>query len=135
MSDVAQVEKLVAELVGTGTLWPEVVADLNRYVAEARDGTLWEDDFNYLVALHAKVLASGPVDGEQADADDLPAEDWRQRAQEAIGRAERAEAKFDEIKRRFADRYHPDTAGDTERMTRAEVYAEFSADFEDVEKS
>ena len=50
------VEKLVGELVATGTLWPETAADLQRFVEEAKAGTLWADDLNYLIALHAKVI-------------------------------------------------------------------------------
>ena len=32
------VEKLVGELVATGTLWPETAADLQRFVEEAKAG-------------------------------------------------------------------------------------------------
>ena len=56
MSEQAEtVERLVQELIATGTLWPETQADLERFVAEAKAGTLWADDYNYVVALHAKI--------------------------------------------------------------------------------
>ena len=115
MSEQAElVERLVSELVATGTLWPETKADLERFVAEAKAGTLWTDDLNYLIALHAKVTgAPAPEPVEAA----LPLSD----------------AKFQEIRRRFAERYHPET-GTAANVDRSKIYADFWAEFEAVEK-
>lgn len=45
--------------------------------------------------------------------------------------------KFREVKKRFAKRYHPNSVGSSgmEAIIRAEIFKEFWADFEDVEKS
>lgn len=129
MSDkVEQVERLVAELKATGTLWPETVADLERYVEEARAGTLWEDDYTYLVALHAKVVNGETPDGQPVEPE-LSADEWK-------ARAERAERMFHEIRRRFDSHYHPDNvaADAPDAALRAEVYRTFSGEFDAVER-
>lgn len=109
------VEKLVNELIGTGTLWPETVADLQGFVADAKAGTLWADDLNYLIALHAKVTgAPSPEPDEERPA---PAADGR----------------FEEIRRRFVERYHPETGTENDRAVRERVYGDFWREFEAVE--
>ena len=130
MSDrAAEVERLVAELKATGTLWPETVSDLERYVEEAKGGSLWEEDYSYLVALHAKVVNGEAADG-QPIAPELTAAEWRERA-------ERAESRFEELKRRFEVRYRPSAdAPDTpDAQARAALFNEFWAEIEDVERS
>jgi len=157
MSDVALVERLVAELIATGRMSLEDIADLERYASEARSGTLWADDLSYLIAFHARILAAVPdePDDPSADEPDEPsAEEWKKRAYDAMSRAERAEtqlktleeqlrtqpsggdAKFDEIKRRFARKYGPDSGNSAgmEQVTRAELFKEFWTEFEEVEK-
>lgn len=113
------VEKLVGELIATGTMWPETQADMQRYVEEAKAGTLWADDLNYLVALHAKVV----LNAEPQDS-----------ADEAAAPSRSPDARFEEIKRRFAERYHPETGMDMDSSVRARVYGDFWAEFEEVEK-
>jgi hypothetical protein len=114
---VAEVERLVGELRATGTMSSEQVADVERFVADAKAGTLWADDLNYLIALHAKVTGAPVVDAVEA----LPA----------------AESRFAEIKRRFAERFHPETgtAIDIDPEVRAKIYADFLAEFDAVENS
>jgi hypothetical protein len=112
-----RVEQLVGELKATGTLWPETVADLERFVGEARAGTLWQDDLNYLVALHAKIVLN-----EDASP---PAE--------AVAMV--TDTKFQEIKRRFDLRYHPETGTENDRAIREKVFDAFGAEFEAVERS
>jgi hypothetical protein len=111
------VERLVNELIATGTLWPETQADLERFVAEAKAGTLWADDYNYVVALHAKI--TGAPAPEPADAPSA------------------ADGRFAEVKRRFIERYHPETgtAIDIDPDIRRRIYADFLAELEDVEKT
>jgi hypothetical protein len=113
---VAQVETLVSELRATGTMSAEQVADIERFVADAKAGSLWEDDLNYLIALHAKVTgAPAPEAVETA----LPSTD----------------AKFEEIRRRFELRYHPETGSENDRAIREAVYRDLGAEFEAVERS
>jgi hypothetical protein len=85
-TDAARIETLVRELIATGTMWPETIADLERFVEEARAGTLSRDDEDYLVAFHAKSVLDAAPDDSAAQ----PAEDWR-------ARAERAEARVAEL--------------------------------------
>ena len=112
------VEKLVGELVATGALWPETAADLQRFVEEARAGTLWGDDLNYLIALHAKVMldAAPPDSVVEPDVPAIP------------------DAKFEEIRRRFVERYHPETGTDMDSAVRTRVYGDFWPAFEAVER-
>lgn len=86
MADAAQVETMVRELIGTGAMWPETIADLERFVMEAKAGTLSADDESYLVAFHAKNVLGADAVAVSAEAE----EDWR-------GRAERAEARVAEL--------------------------------------
>jgi hypothetical protein len=115
---VAVVENLVGELVATGALSPEQVADIERFVVDAKAGTLWADDLNYLIALHAKVTgAPAPeVDG--------------------VAPPSGPDSKFAEIRRRFAERFDPETGtADLDPTTRAKVYDAFWAEFEAVGNS
>ena len=112
---VAEVERLVGELRATGAMSAEQIADVERFVADAKAGTLWADDLTYLIALHAKVTgAPVPETDEERPA---PATD----------------AKFEEIKRRFAERYHPETGTENDRAVRERVYGDFWREFEAVD--
>lgn len=83
MTDAVQVETMVHELIATGAMWPETIADLERFAAEAKAGTLSAEDERYLVAFHAKNVLDAPApDAVEAD---LP-EDWKARAERAESR-------------------------------------------------
>ncbi len=84
--NVQDVEKLVAELLATGEMNEDTVADLGRIEAEARAGTSHADDLDYLRALHGRVLSSAGIseigNGIGAEeAPDLRAENERLRAE------------------------------------------------------
>ena len=118
MSEQAEtVERLVRELVATGTLWPETQADLERFVEEAKAGTLWADDYNYVVALHAKVTGAPAPEPDEAPA------------------AVVTDARFEEIRRRFAERYHPETGTDMDPAVRSRVFGDFWKEFDDVSRT
>jgi hypothetical protein len=112
---VAEVERLVSELRATGTMSDEQIADVERFVADAKAGTLWSDDLNYLIALHAKVTGA-----PAPEPDDRPAPVV-------------TDAKFEEIRRRFAERYHPETGSENDRAIRERVYGDFWNEFEAVD--
>jgi hypothetical protein len=113
---VAEVERLVAELRATGTMSAEQIADIERFVADAKAGTLWADDLTYLTALHAKVTgAPAPETDEEHPAPVV------------------TDAKFEEIRRRFVERYHPETGTDNDRSVRERVYGDFWKEFEAVD--
>ncbi len=59
--DLAEVERLVAELLATGEMNEDTVADLERIRAEAKAGQSYPDDLDYLRALHARILSSDRV--------------------------------------------------------------------------
>ncbi|GHA16460.1 hypothetical protein GCM10007989_09370 [Devosia pacifica] len=52
------VERLIRELLGTGEMNADSVADLERMRAENEAGTLDEDDRAYLEAFHQRIMAS-----------------------------------------------------------------------------
>ena len=92
-----QVEALIKELLATGGMNEDTIADLNRWAEEARAGTLHPDDAAYIEALHAKITGAPlpePEDvlpAEPARLDGFSIEDWRDRAL-------RAEAKLAQLK-------------------------------------
>ena len=112
---VAEVERLVGELRATGAMSAEQIADVERFVADAKAGTLWADDFTYLIALHAKVTGAPTPEADEDRS--VPATD----------------ARFQEIKRRFAERYDPETGTDNDRAVRERVHGDFWKEFEAVE--
>jgi hypothetical protein len=116
---VAEVERLVGELRATGAMSAEQIADVERFVADAKAGTLWADDFTYLIALHAKVTGA-------------PASKASDTAMAAA-----ADTKFAEIKRWFTDRFHPETgsATDVDPEIRARIYGDFLAEFDTDESA
>ena len=112
---VAEVERLVGELRATGAMSAEQIADVERFVADAKAGTLWADDLTYLIALPAKVTgAPAPeIDEERPALTDV---------------------KFEEIRRRFEARYHPETGSETDRAVRERVYGDLAPEFEAVDR-
>ncbi len=94
MSDVARVESLVNELKAAGNLPEETLTDLDRFLADARAGTLWDDDYNYLVAFHAKMFGSTTEAPADADGDPTP-DEWKSRALVAEARVRELEARLD----------------------------------------
>lgn len=85
-----QIDQLIKELIATGTMNDETLAELNRMLAEFSAGKLDPDDEVYLRALHARL--TGSVMAEPADAAERPATErldglsigeWRDRALKA----------------------------------------------------
>ena len=97
MTDAAEIERLVRELIATGTMWPETIADLERFVTEAKAGTLSPDDESYLIAFHAKSVLGADAVAAAAE----PEQDWRARAERAEARVAELE---DQIRILTADR-------------------------------
>lgn len=54
---LAETERLVSELLATGDMNADTVADLERILAEARAGTSYPDDLTYLEALHGRIFS------------------------------------------------------------------------------
>ena len=80
-----QVDELIRELIATGTMNEDTLADLERMRAEHDAGKLDPDDEAYLRALHAKVTNAPvpePVEeaAEPTRFDGLTIEEWRDRA-------------------------------------------------------
>lgn len=81
-----QVEALIKELLATGSMNEDTIADLNRWLEEAGNGTLHPEDADYIAALHARVTGAPPVEDSDAGAseparlDGLSLEEWRDRA-------------------------------------------------------
>jgi hypothetical protein len=80
-----QVDALIRELIATGTMNEDTLADLQRLLADYEAGKLDPDDEVYLRALHARLtnvpqapVDAAPVDGEQLDG--LTLAEWRARA-------------------------------------------------------
>ena len=90
-------DQLISELIATGTMNEETLADLERMRAEHAAGTLDPDDEAYLRAFHARITnAPMPVPAEREQAtparlDGLSLEEWRDRAL-------KAEAELEEIR-------------------------------------
>ena len=61
------VERLVAELLATGEMNADTVADLERILAEAQAGQSYPDDLDYLQALHTRILSP-----DRIVSDDVP---------------------------------------------------------------
>jgi polyhydroxyalkanoate synthesis regulator phasin len=95
-ADAASVEKLVGDLIDTGTMSAETTAELSRMRDEARAGTLDPDDRDYLEALHRRLLSSAPEPEKEA------AEDLREALDAAIARAEAAEAEAQDLRAQIA---------------------------------
>jgi hypothetical protein len=82
------VEALIRELLATGEMNEDTVADLNRMLEAAQEGTLDADDEHYVRALHARLTgAEAPTYEADSPADEridgLTIADWRDRALKA----------------------------------------------------
>ncbi|MEO5807467.1 hypothetical protein [Devosia sp.] len=86
--DSKSVDQLVSELIATGTMSEETVAELNGYLAASQAGTLDPDDLAYLRAFYARIM-DAPV--EDVVADEAP-QDMRAEFAAMLERAEKAEA-------------------------------------------
>jgi hypothetical protein len=84
-----QADELIRELIATGTMNEDTLADLERMRAEHAAGTLHPDDEAYLRALHAKITSAPMPEPEDAAGplrlDGLTIEEWRDRALRAEG--------------------------------------------------
>lgn len=79
-----QVDTLIRELIATGTMNDDTLADLQRLLADFEAGKLDPDDEVYLRALHAR-LTNVPATEPEAVVDDskldgLDIAQWRDRA-------------------------------------------------------
>lgn len=85
------VDQLVDELIATGTMTSDTLADLEGYRAMAIAGTLEPDDLAYLQALHARITGAPLLDvlpvGVSPDPLDV-----------ALARAAAAEAEVERLK-------------------------------------
>lgn len=105
------VEALVQELLDTGTMNEDSVADLEAIRADFRAGTLHPDDARYLVAFHKRIMAAlsdapPPDEAEEEEAYE-PAPDLRAELEAAIARAEKAEAEVARLEALLAERDGP----------------------------
>lgn len=79
-----QPDQLIAELIATGSMNEDTVADLERMRTDFVAGKLDPDDAAYLEALHAKVTGAPMPDPIEEDAparlDGLSIAEWRDRA-------------------------------------------------------
>jgi polyhydroxyalkanoate synthesis regulator phasin len=98
-NDAAPVERLVQELIDTGAMTEETVADLERMRDEFRAGTLSADDADYLVALHRRITEAPAVE-EVLSADE--AADLKGELEAALARAEAAEAEVTALREELA---------------------------------
>ncbi len=87
-----QIDQLIKELIATGTMNDDTVADLNRMLGEFEAGKLDPDDEVYLRALHARLTGAPPREAEASAAeadrvDGLTISEWRERALRAEAEA------------------------------------------------
>ena len=80
-----QVDALIRELIATGTMNEETLADLNRMLVDFEAGKLDPDDEVYLRALHARLTnlpAAEPEETTEAPerVEGHTIEEWRDRA-------------------------------------------------------
>lgn len=103
--DLDDVERLVGDLLATGEMNEDTVADLERIRAEAKAGQSYPDDLDYLRALHARILSTDLVVEAEPVA---PAEDvmTQLRAEISQLQAELADARqtITELEERLASR-------------------------------
>ncbi|MDP1731489.1 MAG: hypothetical protein Q8L54_10015 [Devosia sp.] len=95
-----QLDALIRELIATGTMNEETLADLNRMLADFEAGKLDPDDEVYLRALHARLTNAPRPEPEEAPAepdriDGHTMAEWRDRAL-------RAEAEVASLRGRLA---------------------------------
>jgi hypothetical protein len=88
-----QIDQLIKELIATGTMNEDTLADLNRMLTDFESGKLDPDDEVYLRALHARltnapmpeVEATAPPEPERLDGHTIA--EWRDRALRAEAEA------------------------------------------------
>ena len=82
-----QADQLIRELIATGAMNDDTLADLERMRVEFEAGELHPDDAAYIEALHAKITGAPlpePVDEPQVvGLDGLTISEWRDRALKA----------------------------------------------------
>jgi hypothetical protein len=82
---VQQPDQLIAELIATGTMNEDTLAELERMRSEYQAGNLHPDDEAYLRALHARITNAPMPEPEEPAAgparlDGLTIGEWRDRA-------------------------------------------------------
>jgi len=89
-----QIDQLIKELIATGTMNEDTLADLNRMLADFESGKLDPDDEVYLRALHARVTNAPMAEPEPGQAPSEPERldghtvaEWRERALKAEAEA------------------------------------------------
>ncbi len=127
--------QLIDEILARDDLMPETVADMRDYQARLASGELDGDDRRYIAALHGRLTSTPPSRSEAEPAAET-IETWRERALRAERRVAFAleDAKFEEVKQRFARMYGPAANGGSrlDEATRAALFGEFWPEFEDV---
>jgi chromosome segregation ATPase len=82
--NLVDIERLAGELLATGQMNEDTVADLERILGEARAGESYPDDLEYLQALHTRILSTD----REIEADVSPAEDVVAQLRAEIARLE-----------------------------------------------
>lgn len=89
-----QADELIRELIATGTMNEDTLADLERWRADFEAGKLDADDRAYIEALHAKVTGAplpDPIEEfHDTRLDGLTIAEWRDRALAAEARPQDA---------------------------------------------
>ena len=79
-----QIDQLIKELIATGSMNDDTLADLNQMLADFEAGKLDPDDEVYLRALHARLTGAPPPEPEPepetALLDGRTIDEWRERA-------------------------------------------------------
>ena len=79
-----QIDQLIKELIATGSMNDDTLADLNQMLADFKGGKLDPDDEVYLRALHARLTGAPPPEPEPepetALLDGRTIGEWRDRA-------------------------------------------------------
>jgi hypothetical protein len=60
--NLADIERLTSELLASGLLNADTVADIERILGDARANQSYPDDLDYLQALHARLLSPDRAD-------------------------------------------------------------------------
>lgn len=97
-------ETLIRELLATGTMNPETIAELEGYLAEAVAGTLHPDDADYLVHFHNRIMAAHRGETPVTDLPDDPdALSWQVRAEAAESEVTRLKGELDAALARISE--------------------------------
>jgi hypothetical protein len=87
-----QIDQLIKELIATGAMNEDTLAELNRLLADFESGKLDPDDEVYLRALHARLTNAPmpepePITAEPERIDGHTISEWRERALKAEAEA------------------------------------------------